>query len=91
MTEQSENEILLDASALEPPEPLQRALQILHELSPGQHLRMLHRRLPYPLFDSCQQLGIDHRHFGGPQSTWTILFWRSDDPATAEYCQQISS
>jgi hypothetical protein len=91
MTGQPKNEILLDASALAHPEPLQQALQILQELTPGQYLRMLHRRLPYPLFDACQQLGIVHRHFTGTQTAWIILFWRDDDPVAAEHCQQITA
>lgn len=90
MTGQTATEILLDATTLEPPEPLKRALQILQHLQPGQYLRMLHRRLPYPLFDACKQIGIEHRHLADERSTWIILFWRSDDSATAEYCEQLS-
>jgi hypothetical protein len=57
-------------------------------MTSGQYLRMLHRRLPYPLFDICRQLGIEYRHFSGEQSSWIILFWRSDDPATGQRCRQ---
>lgn len=89
MTGQPAGEILLDASALEPPEPLQRATIILQQMTRGQYLRMLHRRLPYPLFDICRQLSIEYRHFSGEQSSWIILFWRSDDPATAQRCRQL--
>ncbi len=84
-----EGEILLDASAMEPPEPLQRATVILQQLEPGQYLRMLHRRLPYPLFDACKSLAIDHRHFPGRHSHWVILFWRHEDSATAQYCRKL--
>ena len=83
-------EILLNAAAMEPPEPLQQATRILQELQPGQYLRMLHRHLPYPLFESCQQLAIGYRHFTDPAGQWVILFWRSDDPATAEFCTQLT-
>jgi hypothetical protein len=82
--------ILLDATAMEPPEPLQKATLILQQLQPGQYLRMLHRQLPYPLFASCQQLDVSYRHFAGPQSKWVILFWRSNDPTTAKFCRQLS-
>ena len=86
--------ILLDATAMEPPEPLQKATLILQQLQPGQYLRMLHRQLPYPLFASCQKLDVSYRHFAGrqtdPQSKWVILFWRSNDPTTAHFCSQIS-
>ena len=91
MTGQTDGEILLDASELEPPEPLQRAIEILKQLAPGQYLRMLHRRLPNPLFDACDQLGIEYRHFPGEQVSWIVLFWRKDDPITAKLCRKIAS
>ena len=93
MTRLTGEEILLDATALEPPEPMQRATLILQRLELGQHLRMLHRRLPYPLFENCAQLAIGYRHFASQESSqgnqWVILFWRNDDPATAELCRQL--
>ena len=89
MTQPAGEEILLDATAMEPPEPLQQAISILQQLKPGQYLRMLHRHLPYPLFESCQQLRISYRHFTSQQNECVILFWRNDDPATAEFCMHI--
>jgi hypothetical protein len=62
---------------------------------------MLHRQLPYPLFESCQKFNVSYRHFAGRQNTkqttqqtaqqieWIILFWRNDDPATEEFCKQL--
>ncbi len=91
MIGQADGQILLDASDLEPPEPLQRAIDILKQLTPGQYLRMLHRRIPHPLFDACEQLGIEHRYFPGTQVRWIILFWRSDDPVIAKHCDDITS
>lgn len=89
MTQPAGEEILLDATAMEPPEPLQQAISILQQLKPGHYLRMLHRHLPYPLLENCQQLEISYRHFTGQQGEWIILFWRSDDPAIAKFCEQI--
>ena len=89
MTEYAMEEILLDAEVMEPPEPLQKATLILQQLKPGQYLRMLHRRLPYPLFETCPQLAISYRHIAGQNSQQIILFWRSDDLATADFCAQI--
>lgn len=87
MVQPCAGEILLDATELEPPVPLQRATAILQQLVSGQYLRMVHRRLPYPLFDICSQLGIDYRHFSCDKDSWVILFWRSDDTATAQRCR----
>ncbi|MCP4002343.1 MAG: DUF2249 domain-containing protein [Gammaproteobacteria bacterium] len=89
MTQATGEEILLNATAMQPPEPLQQAISILQQLRFGQYLRMLHRHLPYPLFESCQQLEISYRHFTGQQSEYIILFWRSDDPSTAKICEKI--
>ncbi len=90
MTQPAGDEILLDATAMEPPEPLQQATSILHQLETGQYLRMLHRHLPHPLFASCQQLDISYRHFTDSDNKPVILFWRSDDSGMAEFCEQIS-
>ena len=93
MTQPAGEEILLDATAMEPPEPLQRATSILQKLEHGQYLRMLHRRLPHPLLESCEQLEVSYRHFAAQEDTreskWVILFWRSDDPITAKFCGQL--
>jgi hypothetical protein len=53
-------EVTLDASEMEPPEPFDRATEILRQLEPGQYLRMLHRRVPYPLFEFCQAMSLSH-------------------------------
>ncbi|MBK8754489.1 MAG: DUF2249 domain-containing protein [Candidatus Competibacteraceae bacterium] len=49
-------EIVVDGRGLEHPEPLERVLAALDELQPGQQLRFLIHRQPYPLYD------ILHRH-----------------------------
>ena len=51
-------ELTLDAREMEPPEPFERATAILHQLEPGQYLRMLHRRIPYPLVDHAHALSL---------------------------------
>jgi len=89
MTRSTAEEILLDATRMEPPEPLQRGTSILQGLQRGQCLRMLHRRLPHPLLQSCEELAVSYRHFNSTGSNWVILFWRNDDRATAEYCRQL--
>lgn len=53
-------EVVLDASEMEPPEPFDRATGILRELEPGQYLRMLHRRMPYPLLEFCQAMSLTY-------------------------------
>jgi hypothetical protein len=43
-------EILLDARGLEPPEPMEKVMQTLALRRPGQSIRMLLRREPFPLY-----------------------------------------
>lgn len=51
----------LDARALEPPEPFVLACAILQEMKQGECLRMRHRRIPYPLFDFCDNHHLCYR------------------------------
>ena len=44
-------EIVVDGRGLEHPEPLERVLAALDTLQPGQPLRFLIHRQPYPLYD----------------------------------------
>ena len=51
-------ELILDAREMEPPEPFERASAILRQLESGQYLRMLHRRIPYPLIDLARAMSL---------------------------------
>ena len=53
-------QIELDVRGLEPPEPLQRTLDALSLLKPGQRLRMLIDREPRPLYGILQRNGYRH-------------------------------
>ncbi|MGB5065157.1 MAG: DUF2249 domain-containing protein [Candidatus Competibacter sp.] len=44
-------EIVVDGRGLEPPEPMERVMAALDQLQPGQQLRFLIHRQPYPLYD----------------------------------------
>jgi uncharacterized protein (DUF2249 family) len=52
--------IVLDVRGLLPPEPLERVLDALDALVPGQRLRMLIDREPLPLYRILRANG--HRH-----------------------------
>jgi uncharacterized protein (DUF2249 family) len=51
------NEIELDVCGLEPPEPMERVLDALSRLQPGQQIRMLIDREPRPLYRILDQNG----------------------------------
>jgi uncharacterized protein (DUF2249 family) len=50
-------EIYLDLRGLEPPEPMERVLDALAALQPGEHVRMLIDREPRPLYRILEQNG----------------------------------
>lgn len=80
----SARERRLDVSGLEPCEPLERTLEAASELVPGEYLRVLHQREPFPLYPMLEQLGCAWRCQTGATTPYEVLIWRRDDPvATA--------
>jgi uncharacterized protein (DUF2249 family) len=71
---------VLDVSDLPAPEPLERALDALDALAPGDRLLLRHRREPFPLYDFLRQMGYrwEVTEHGG---TWEILIERPADPS----------
>jgi uncharacterized protein (DUF2249 family) len=68
-----ENEIAIDVCGLEPPEPLERVLDALSVLEPGQQLRMLIDREPRPLYGILQQNGFRHEVLPRSDGLYEIL------------------
>lgn len=69
-------ERLLDVRGLEPPEPMERALAAIAELGPGEALRMVHHREPFPLYAILSQRGFDYRTTVRPDGYYEILIRR---------------
>lgn len=80
---QAVDEVLLDVSGLEPPEPLVLTLEAADGLRPGQYLRMLHRREPCLLFGNLEQRGFAHHLQPGRGAAYEVLIWRHDDERAA--------
>ncbi len=55
------HEVLVDARWLEPPEPIEKVLLALDGLCPGQHVRFLLHREPFPLYGILHNMGFGHR------------------------------
>ena len=85
----SQHEILLDVSHLEPPEPLQKALEAIENLRQGEHLRMLHRRKPELLYPMLQKRGFSFHTFKGKQVAYEILIWKDGDAEAEARCQSL--
>ncbi len=76
-------ERLLDVSELEPCEPLEQTLAALPTLAPGDYLRVLHRREPYPLFPMLEQQGFGWFMRPGAATAVEVIIWRETDPQAA--------
>lgn len=67
----------LDVRGLEPPEPMQRALDALDSLQPGEQLRMLLHREPFPLYTKLREHGFTHRTTQLADDCYEILIWHA--------------
>jgi len=67
------DEILIDARWLEPPEPMERVMQALAQLHPGQYIRMLLHREPFPLYPILESGGYSHAARIQADGTYEIL------------------
>ena len=65
----------LDVRDLEPPEPLQQALAALAALKPGEQLRMLHHREPFPLYATLRERGFALRTTQLAEDNYEVLIW----------------
>jgi TusA-related sulfurtransferase len=65
--------IELDARDLEPPEPMQQALAALAVLKPGEQLRMLLHREPFPLYAILRERGFTYRTTQQADGSYEIL------------------
>lgn len=70
---------VLDVSELAPPEPMERILVEVESLAPGEYLRVLHRREPWPLFPVLEQRGFGHAMRPCHPPGFAILIWRTTD------------
>ena len=73
------NEILVDARWLEPPEPMEKVLQTLALLRPGQSIRLLLHREPFPLYPLLAERGYCHATQMEADGSYVILIRRSGE------------
>ena len=67
------DEILIDARGLEPPEPLERVMRTLAMLRPGQSIRLLLHREPFPLYPLLAEKGYRHDTQEKADGSYAIL------------------
>jgi len=67
------DEILVDARELEPPEPMEKVLRTLALLRPGQSIRLLLHREPFPLSPLLAEHGYRHATRMEADGSYVIL------------------
>jgi tRNA 2-thiouridine synthesizing protein A len=67
-----QDEILVDARWLEPPEPMEKVMQAVERLLPRQSIRLLLHREPYPLYVILENRGYCHTSRLQPDGTYEI-------------------
>jgi TusA-related sulfurtransferase len=73
------DEILVDARGLEPPQPMEKVLQTLALLRPGQSIRLLLHREPFPLYALLAERGYRHATQMETDGSYVILIRRSGE------------
>jgi TusA-related sulfurtransferase len=73
------DEILVDARGLEPPQPMEKVLQTLALLRPGQSIRLLLHREPFPLYALLAERGYRHATRMETDGSYVILIRRSGE------------
>ena len=77
----SPHEILVDARDLAPPEPMEKVMQALELLRPGQSIRMLLHREPFPLYSLLSDRGYRHDTRMEADGSYVILIRPIDSTA----------
>lgn len=69
----SADEIVVDARELEPPEPMEKVMRTLALLRPGQSIRLLLHREPFPLYPLLAERGYRHATRMETDGSYVIL------------------
>lgn len=79
------SERILDVRGLEPPEPLEKTLDAVAALQPGERLRMIHHREPCLLYPLLAKRGFQHLAEAKAEDHHEILIWRTGDSEAAPF------
>jgi len=79
------DQITLDVSALEPPEPMTNILLALSELRPGQYLKVTHRREPVPLYEKLIDAGWRYYCHSPASNNFHIYIYRQTEQAEFDW------
>jgi len=82
-------EILLEVHELQPPLPMELALDALDKLQPGEYIKMVHRMQPFPLFKILDENGFRYRITASDTSAFDIYIWYASDRETGQAIKQM--
>jgi uncharacterized protein (DUF2249 family) len=69
-------DMTLDVRGLEPPEPMERVLEALPTLAPGQRLCMVIGREPHPLYAILARNGYAYTTRCRDDHVYEVLIWK---------------
>lgn len=69
-------DLALDVCGLAPPEPMERILDALNHLAPGQRLAVSIDREPFPLYRVLDRHGYAHSFAAVSDSVFSLHIWR---------------
>jgi uncharacterized protein (DUF2249 family) len=75
-------EIILDVRDLEPPEPYERATELLQQLQAGQYVRMISPRRPRLLYPWLAERGFSEDTRQRKEDLYEIFIWSTVDIET---------
>ncbi|MDA8128296.1 MAG: DUF2249 domain-containing protein [Betaproteobacteria bacterium] len=74
-------ERVVDARGMEPPDPMEKVMEALDELRPGESVRMLLHREPFPLYAILAERGYRHETRMEPDGSYVILIRQAEASA----------
>ncbi|MCW9013999.1 MAG: DUF2249 domain-containing protein [Gammaproteobacteria bacterium] len=81
-------EIVLDVHELQPPAPMEMALDALDKMTEGEYLKMIHRMQPFPLYNILFENGFKYEAREG-DAGFDIYIWHAKDKATEAFIKQL--
>jgi len=84
-------EILLDVHELQPPAPMELAMDALQKLQAGEYVKMIHRMQPFPLYNILYDNGFKFKAVPGTVSAFDIYIWKANDKDSSMAIEEIIS
>ena len=82
-------EIVLDVHDLQPPKPMEKALDALDKLESGEYLKMIHRMQPFPLYNILNEHNFRYLAKPGDKG-FDIYIWKNNDNDSEQSINKIA-